>query len=641
MLHDGVSVNFLLVQFSGKTDMHGDRQTTLSLRYAWDMLGTLLSGLYPTCHLWKAGLSILGVVDGCGLVLSCDGLWNCVMDKNPLWPDSNRCHFLISNLCISCPSGWNSHPPCIAHCRGQRKEAGSKLRCALVETEMGQVGASWCLTSRDQRTLWTTPETKVLATKPTLKHVSSNMFKSGFSFTVKDQTISTSSTISANILLLGDLSAGISQRSPHNVVRPRFPPHEGLGRLSCKRHGIGQNHPKKTCSMMFSALKNQFCGSSGATYRPTSRRVAGAIPTEDPLKETGNQRNVIVTSPNIRKSHITHAGFIWIQTYEPELLTPTNHYHYQPHHLHGWSLVPLLRRHGRCDGTTWLFPTQMADFLASGQISRNAPIRYPSNIKKYPLWIYSSNIIQIMFVMAGSQFLWCFFLLNFRARLHCEVVSWCFLGSMTAGYPKHIETWQAPVASPVFMPLIWTPLERNIHQLFWFAQVFSIVRALIPESEWPLPYSIFIYIILNMLLNMFPERIASAAWGTSPKNIAMKLRETNSQWPARHVGLWPWTPLSWHSCLWLVAVKLLNLALNQCQSWKSKETQTSNVSRFIMIHKLSCSDSRNLKKHHTICVVPHGCNWRVISLNSPKHMASSLESYMAGGIRDVCCACQC
>jgi hypothetical protein len=70
-------------------------------------------------------------------------------------------------------------------------------------------------------------------------------------------------------------------------------------------------------------------------------------------------------------------------------------------------------------------------------------------------------------------------------------------------------------------------------------------------------------------------------------------------------------------------------------------TQTSNVSRFIMIHKLSCSDSRNLKKHHTICVVPHGCNWRVISLNSPKHMASSLESYMAGGRRDVCCACQC
>lgn len=100
------------------------------------------------------------------------------------------------------------------------------------------------------------------------------------------------------------------------------------------------------------------------------------------------------------------------------------------------------------------------------------------------------------------------------------------------------------------------------------------------------------------------------------------------------------TFLMTRGCLWLVAVKLLNLALSQCQSWKSKKTQTSNVSRFIMIHKVSCSDSRNLKKHHTICVVPHGCNWRVISLNSPD-MASSLESYMAGGIRDVCCDCQC
>lgn len=175
-----------------------------------------------------------------------------------------------------------------------------------------------------------------------------------------------------------------------------------------------------------------------------------------------------------------------------------------------------------------------------------------------------------------------------------------FLG-MTAGYPKHIETWQVPVASPVFMPLIWTPLERNIHQLFWFAQVFSIVKALIPESEWPLPYSIFIYIIQNMFLNMFPERIASVAWGTSPKNIAMKLIETDSQWPARHVGPWPWTPFSWHvavfgSWLWNCWIWLW-VSVSHGKARKLKHQMSPDSSWFIKWAVLTQEISRSITRY--------------------------------------------
>ena len=145
--------------------------------------------------------------------------------------------------------------------------------------------------------------------------------------------------------------------------------------------------PQTTCSMMFSALKNQFCGSSGATYSATSRRVAGAIPTEDPLKETGNQRNVIVTSPNIRKSHITH-GFIWIQTYEPELLTPTNHYQISapsPPWVKSGAVAPTPWQMRRHDVT---FSNSNGRFF--GQRSNIKKCPRPRRTQLYVIYIYIS-----------------------------------------------------------------------------------------------------------------------------------------------------------------------------------------------------------------------------------------------------------